>query len=104
MTVPEPQQGSASSAAEACLPYFQQRAQSSLKIKDDAWQRFLGSEHRCARCGPQGSRPALQAPTSPLPSARRAALTGFIEDEKTTRVLFYLDGRDLVAVRAAGSH
>ena len=46
MTVPEPQQGSASSAAEACLPYFQQRAQSALKVKDDAWQRFIASEHR----------------------------------------------------------
>ncbi len=32
----------------ACLPYVESRLKSSLKLKDDAWQRFLESEYRCA--------------------------------------------------------
>ena len=40
--------GEAQATGDGCLTYLEERLKSSLKLKDDVWQRFLDSEYRCA--------------------------------------------------------
>ena len=59
--------------------YFRQRLCTSLRVTQATWDKFMQSE------------------------AAAGALQNFVESPHTTRLLFYLEGRDLMAVREEGS-
>lgn len=98
------------------LAYVRGRLAGSLKVKEDVWQRFLDSEYRWAAlagrwvllAGCSAPPRAAWAPCAaalpaaptqrPLCTPCRSALLSFIEQPETARVLFYVEGKDLVAV------
>ena len=49
--------GEAQATGDGCLTYVEERLKSSLKLKDDVWQRFLDSEYRCASWASSGWQP-----------------------------------------------
>ncbi|KAK9822882.1 hypothetical protein WJX74_000347 [Apatococcus lobatus] len=75
-----------------------ERICSSLKVKDDSYQKLLASENRQEPdfhfCG---SASDARRPTQPLVGSCRASLAQFLDSANVTTLLVYVDGKDLGA-------
>ena len=98
-------------AADVRFNWISERTCSSLKIKEDVFQKMLASESRyvsmctldlilrspCCIFKPGVIRFGLTVMLN-LVANRRGQITSFLDDPEVPRLMIYMDGKDLAAV------
>jgi len=104
-----------SSSTDVRFNWISDRTCSSLKIKEDSFQKLLASESRqdaphllkrsnqcpgwLSRVCSSHSFLRFRDPAEALVANCRPHLTSFLEDPDVLRLMIYMDGKDLAAVR-----